>query len=64
MPGLMFFEWRLSERAFFNRNRASGVKPAAGGRVHRAGNIAFEDDALPFPLDFGVSVGTYAIVEG
>ncbi len=54
MPGLMFFEWRLFERAFFNRNWASGMKPAAGGRVHWTGNIAFEDDSLPFPLDFGI----------
>src|SRR6185503_1387075 len=39
-------QWRLFDLATVHRNRAAGVKPAAGWRIDRRRDIAFQNNPL------------------
>lgn len=47
------FQLRLFLRADRLGDRAARVEAASAGRVERAGDVAFKDDAIPFASRFG-----------
>ena len=49
----VYLQGRFFLRADIDRYRAARVKPAALGRVERAGHITLQDDALPFNRRIG-----------
>lgn len=49
MPGGNFPIFRIDPKTFFSGYRATGIKVATSGRIYRAGDISFEENAMTVP---------------